>query len=130
MRDFKKTRGRRAQYLRMAGGLAAMALLVVVAAGVADAAWGMYGKFIAAAAADAASQQELSALQGQYDGMSASVAQLSTAHGAAAAVRERYGVGLPGEGEIDIIRTATSSAAGAPAQDGFWAGLWRAVSVF
>lgn len=115
--------------MRMLGGLLVMAALAVVAGGTASAAWGMYGKFTEAAAADAASRGELATLQTQYEGMSKSVAALSTERGMDAAVRERYGVGRPGEGEIDIIRQATSTQA-ASATEGFWQSLWHALFVW
>ena len=125
MKDFKKQRGRRAQYLRMGVGLSAMAVLCLVAYGTASAAWGMYGKFTEAAAADQASQQELSGLKTQYDSVSNTVDGLETVRGMGAAVRERYGLGLPGEREIDIIRESTSTAAAAQAPTGFWQGLMQ-----
>ncbi len=130
MRDFKKSRGRRAQYLRMAAGLSVMVLLALVAFGTGSAAWGMYGKFAEAAAADEAGQKELANLQAQYDDMQKTVDNLSTPRGMEAAVRERYGVGKPGEGEIDIIQEATTTAAAADAPEGFWASLWHALFVW
>lgn len=130
MRDFKKQRGRRAQYLRMGTGLGMMALLAAVAFGTAHAAWSMYGKFANAAAADAASQQEYTTLEAQYQDVSATVEDLGTSRGFGAAVRERYGVGLPGEREIDIVRESSSTAAAAAAPQGFWARLWQALVVW
>jgi|GEM_PF-524527 len=116
MRDFKRDRSvrsgkgdRRRQYLRMVVGLGAMALLALVAVGSARAAWGMYQKFAEASSADASAQGELTTMQAQYGSVSTTVEQLGTSRGLEAAIRQRYGVGKPGEGEIDIVRQASSS---------------------
>jgi len=123
MRDFKKTRGRRAQYLRMAGGMSLMLVLAAVAAGTGSAAWGMYSKFADAAAADAASQNELAALKLQYRNEAAAADGLGTSRGIDAAVRERWGYGLPGEREIDIIRPASTTASTTPQAQSVWGRL-------
>ena len=87
MRDFKKGRGRRAQYLRIGTGLSLMVLLSLVAFGTAHAAWDMYYKFSEAAAADAAGQQDLAQLTEQYASVRSTVSELGTSRGMDAAVR-------------------------------------------
>lgn len=130
MRDFKKERGRGGQYLRMGLGLALMGILAVIALWAAEAAWGMYQKFTEAGAADAAAQTELRGMQAQYTSVSATVQQLGTDRGLEAAIRTRYGVGKPGEGEIDIVRqAATSSSQGVGSQNWFER-LWQAIVIW
>ncbi|MEK7109122.1 MAG: hypothetical protein AAB919_01670 [Patescibacteria group bacterium] len=94
----------------MALGFVVMAALGAVALGSARAAWDMYQKFSDASAADAAAQSELAGMQAQYQGVSGTVSDLQTERGLEAAIRARYGVGKPGEGEIDIVRQATTSS--------------------
>jgi hypothetical protein len=130
MRDFKKERGGGGQYLRMLVGLAGLVALAALGAVSARAAWGMYQKFAEASAADAAAQNELAAAQAQYASVSASVEALDTERGQEGALRERYGVARPGEGEIDIVRPATTTPAAADAPRGFWASLWHALFVW
>lgn len=137
MRDFKRERlnrstkgDRRRQYMRMVVGLGAMALVALVAVGSARAAWGMYQKFTDASAADAAAQAELGNMQAQYESVSSTVKELGTERGLEAAVRVRYGVGKPGEGEIDIVRQASSSEAQGGGGQGWFESLWHAVFVW
>jgi hypothetical protein len=126
MRDFKRQRGRQAQYLRVAIGCSIMVLLALVAFGTAHGAWDMYGKFNEAASDDGDAQQQLAQLQTQYESVSQTVKALDTSRGMDAAVRERYGVGLPGEGEIDVIRQASTTEASSTPQ-GFFNRLWDAL---
>jgi cell division protein FtsB len=137
MRDFKKERlnrsskgDRRRQYLRMATGLGMMAVLGLVAVGSAHAAWGMYQKFTDASAADAAGQAELASMQTEYQSVSTTVTQLGTDRGLEAAIRNRYGVGKPGEGEIDIVPEASSSAPQSGSDQNWFERLWHAVFVW
>lgn len=130
MKDFKKERGRGRQYARMAGGSAGLLVLGFVAAGSGQAAWGMYQKFAEASSANAAAQSELVAIQGQYAAAQVSVEGLETDRGLEAVVRERYGVGRPGEGEIDIVRQASTSAAGASEPQNIFERLWHALFVW
>jgi hypothetical protein len=90
----------------------------------------MYQKFTGAAQGDAAAQAELALMQGQYQTVSTTVKGLGTSEGLGAAVRERYGLGLPGEHEIDIVRQATTSANGSAPGPGIWERLWHALFVW
>ena len=137
MRDFKRDRSvrsgkgdRRRQYMRMLVGLGTMVLLALVAVGSARAAWGMYQKFTEASSADASAQTELTGMQNEYQSVSTTVDQLGTERGLEAAIRERYGVGKPGEGEIDVIRQASSSDAQSKGGQSWFDKLWHAVFVW
>lgn len=130
MRDFKKERGVGRQYARMLLGLALMGIVGAAAFATGRAAWGMYGKFSEASVADAAMQAELANLKIQYTTVSTTVESLGTDRGLEAAVRGRYGVGLPGEGEIDIVRETPDATQAASEKPGFWTRLWQAVFVW
>ncbi len=137
MRDFKKDRSirsgkgdRRHQYARMAGGLGVMVVLALLAFGSAHAAWDMYQKFSDASTADAAAQGELATMQAQYQSIASTTDALQTDRGLEAAIRTRYGVGRPGEGEIDIIRQATSTATQGSGSQNWFERLWQAIVPF
>jgi hypothetical protein len=137
MRDFKKDRSirsgkgdRRHQYARMVGGLGVMAALALLAFGTAHAAWDMYQKFSEASSADEAAQGELVTMQAQYQNISTTTDALQTDRGLEAAIRTRYGVGRPGEGEIDIIRQASTTNAAGGTDTSWWARLWRRVFIW
>ena len=129
MRDFKKERGRSRQYLRVAFGLVLMGILAVIALWAAEAAWGMYQKFTEASAADAAAQSELRGMQAQYTAVSTTVQQLGTDRGLEAAIRTRYGVGKPGEGEIDIVRQAATTSPRGSSNQNWFERLWQAIVI-
>ncbi|HEV8677276.1 MAG TPA: hypothetical protein VN701_00355 [Candidatus Paceibacterota bacterium] len=109
MRDFRKQRNRSHDVfnflVRCAGVVAVLAFATLSA----HAAWDMYQKFAIASQADDAAKSDLSDLEGQYARVSAAVADLSTARGEEGEIRERFGVAKPGEGAIEIIRTATTT---------------------
>lgn len=114
----------------MLGGTCLLAALALVAGLSVRAAWGMYQKFEEAAAADAASQTEVANLKSQYDDASQRTEFLNTKEGQEQALRERYGVAAPGEGEIDIVRPAEGAEGAAAAPQGFWQKLWHALFVW
>ena len=130
MRDFKKERGTARRLLKAAMGIVMLGALAVLSFVAARAAWDMYGKFSEASAADAATQGELKGLRVQYAAASATVQRLGTQEGVDAAVRERYGLARPGEGEIDIVEGTASSSIAAPRSQGFWAVLGAFFSWF
>lgn len=109
MGDFKKRRTRGAELLRVMWGSLGLLALGAIAFGVSRAAWNMYGKFSEAATARAAAELELQELSARHERIQTEVDELSTPRGLEAEVRERYGVVRPGEGEIAIVRPATSS---------------------
>ena len=88
--------------------------LFVIAIFVARAAFDMYGKFSDASTAADEAQYELAQLLSQEARVSAALDDLSSKRGVEAQVRERFGVALPGEGKIQIVR---SESTGDTAQD-------------
>lgn len=109
MRDFRKQRSQTHEifnFFALCGGVVLVLLIAVFSA---RAAWDMYVKFTVASKADEASKAQLSQLQNQYANVSQAVGNLSTSRGEEGEIRERFGVAKPGEGAIQIVRTATSS---------------------
>lgn len=103
--------------------LAVLLIALVAARG----AWGMYGKFVEAAQSDTNAQQQLSTLEAQQAQMSASVESLSSPRGLEAEVRERYGVAKPGEGQIQIIRDASTSTPQGVQSPNMFIRAWQAL---
>lgn len=131
MRDFKVQRSRTRESLRFfwlcAGVLGVLALMVASA----HAAWDMYVKFSVASKADEAAQGDLASLKAQYASVGEAVQNLSTERGEEGEIRERFGVGKPGEGAIEIVRTATSTdAAQNTLPQDLWSRLMRAFVVW
>lgn len=125
MRDFSK-RGR-AQVVRFVRSLLWLCVLLVVAFIAVRAAWNMYGKFVEAAQSDEYAQKELAELKEQQARVVASVDSFSTSRGLEAQVRERYGVVKPGEGQIQIVRDASSTEQNAPLQKNILQRIWHAL---
>ena len=106
-------------------------VLAFITFGAGHAAWGMYGKFAEAATANEIAQQNLAELKAQEASVQAEVNALSSNVGQEAQLRKSYGVALPGEGEIQIVRQATSSApAESPKQGNFLMNILRALFVW
>ena len=130
MDDVRKHRGARRDFFTLvlrAAGVLALALLCVVSV---RAAWGMYGKFASAAAAREGVEAQQAALAGQYSQVAAEVKSFSSERGLEAEVRERWGYGRPGEGEIDIVRQTAPTSPAAAAPQGLWQRLWHALFVW
>jgi len=111
-------------------GVAGVLVLAAASFVAARAAWDMYGKFAAASQARTDAEVELAQLQEQYAHVETEVASLNTERGVEAAVRERYGVAKPGEGEIDIVRQSPTSTAATAGQDSWFARLWHSLFVW
>jgi len=124
MQDFRKRRSTKAEWLRMLVGSAGILLLAALAVWSVRSAWSMYQKFTAASDAHAQAQAQLTQLQAQYTRVEAQVAELKTVRGQEGEFRQRYGVALPGEGEIDIVRQAPTSTPGAAEGQNWWQRLW------
>jgi hypothetical protein len=131
MPPLRKRSRARANVPRFLLGVLGLLALAGVAGMAVHGAWSMYGKFtIAAAGADSANQQ-LSEAQGQYVALTASVGSLSSDRGVAAQMRQRFGVALPGEGEIQIVRDQTPTTTSVAASSGnFFARIFHALVVW
>ncbi len=130
MREFKKRRSRREEIFWLCvRGVGALLLLLVAAAAV-HAAWDMYGKLSAASQGQEEAEAQLASLQAEKKGVSASVAQLSTARGVEAEVRQRFGVVKPGEGEIEIVRDQGSATTTDDASKHWWSRVFHALFVW
>lgn len=129
MREFKKRRTASAEYLRVTLGVAGIAALLFIAFAMSRAAFNMYGKFAAAAAARSSAEAQLQELKAREAAIAADVEKLSTERGLEAAIRERYGVARPGEGEITIVRNESTSEAVRP-ERGFFESLWDLLFVW
>jgi cell division protein FtsB len=129
MSEFKKRRTAGAELVRVGAGclgVAALGALVFVAGrGALD----MYGKFAEAAAARAGAQAQLAELDGRYQKVKTEVDTLSTDRGLEGAARERYGVALPGEGQINIVRPASTTEPVAQ-KNGVFEKLWNLLFVW
>ncbi len=109
MRDFKKRRAQGKDVLRVMVGSAGVLLLAGVAFFALRGAWNMYGKFVSASDARQSAESQLASLEGRYATVKADVDSLQSERGIEAEVRERYGVARPGEGQIDIVRQASTT---------------------
>ena len=103
-RDFKAP-AHKHLFWRFFLSLGAVGVLLFVGAASVKATWGMYQTFDVAAAERAVAEAELVSLRAEYAQMAATLEGFSSPRGFEAAVRERFGVVRPGEGEIRIIRT-------------------------
>src|SRR6266567_1453947 len=111
MRDFTNRPSRRGNIIRRFYiGAAVVVVLALVTFGAVRAAWGMYGKFDEAATSNASAQQNLAQLKEQQASVQTEVDNLSSQEGQEAQLRQSYGVALPGEGEIQIIRESSASS--------------------
>lgn len=130
MQDYRRRRTGRQDVLRALLGFVGVLFLGFVAFIALQAAWGMYGKFAAASEARTGAQAELEELRRQEAQVGAAAEGLMSPRGVEAGVRERYGVALPGEGEITIIRRAASSTVESSGGTGIFVKIFRALFVW
>lgn len=130
MNDFRKRRNMKREIPRMILGCIGILALAGLTFEAAHAAWDMYGKFVDASNARSDAEAQLAQLEQQYAQVSSQVAALNTSRGVEAAVRERYGVAKPGEGEIDIVRAASTTAPAANQGDSWFSRLWKRLFVW
>ncbi len=118
MPEFRKRRTRAELILRLTGLAAGALALLFFAAWSTSGAWHMYEKLRDATDQSDAASSELALLQKQDVQVKGDIANLSSARGVEAALRERYGVVKPGEGVIEIVEAplSASSSAGTSAQ--------------
>lgn len=92
-------------------------MLLAFTVGMVRAAWDMYGRLTIATAGQQDAEVRLANLEAQKASISASVAQLSSARGEEALLREHYGVVRPGEGVVQIVdQTSAASSTNSGAQ--------------
>jgi cell division protein FtsB len=115
MREFNRPKNKNAivvSFLTRGAGVLFLLILAIVSV---KGTWEMYNKFSEAIDGEGAAKSDLASLQAQQAQVGAAVVSLSTDRGVEAQMRERYGVAKPGEGEIDIVQSATSTDVVTPA---------------
>lgn len=128
--EFRKRRNLKRELPRVVMGCLGIIALGGLTFMAARAAWDMYGKFAAASQARSDAEVQLAQLQTQYAHVEAQVKALNTERGIEAAVRERYGVAKPGEGEIDIVHSASTSQSASKGDESWFAKLWHSLFVW
>ena len=108
MQDFRQ---RRRPFLRALVSTLSLALLLFLAAVAGRAAFEMYGRFVRASESSAAAEGKRVELKSRLLRAGEEVEALRGERGVEAALRERYGVARPGEGEIRIVRKMPEAAA-------------------
>lgn len=103
MNDYRKPHQNH-DIARFVAGSCIIAVLLIIAFLAVKSAYGMYHTFSVAAAEAEGARVELDALRAQEAHVKATLAALGTERGVEEAVRERFGVARPGEGEIRIVR--------------------------
>ena len=126
MQDFSKRR-RAANAMQLLKSFGGLLLLLIIAFIAVRAAWDMYGKFTEAAQSDELAHKQLAALQVQATQVAASVDSFSSNRGLEAEVRERYGVVKPGEGQIQIVRDASTTPIRGAAGQNIFIRVWQAL---
>ena len=111
MNEFKKHHTSH-DIVRFFAGLCGIALLFALSTAVVRAAYGMYQTFSVAAEEERSAGLEFKALEAQYEQVNATLYSLGSERGVEEAVRERFGVVRPGEGEIRIVRDKGNEEAG------------------
>lgn len=104
--------------------------LFIITTGAVRAAWGMYGKFEAAAESNDAAQKNLTRLKEQAASVKAQVEALSSAEGEEAGLRQAYGVARPGEGQIQIVRETGAGTEVEEPSTNFFVKIFRALFVW
>ena len=130
MREFKKRRSSRQEWVRAAAGVLGALVLLVVTSYMVSAAWGMFGKFRAASRGQENARAALANLETQKAQLGASLASISTPEGQEKELRERFGVVKPGEGEIQIVQAPATTTNAPEPQEGWWARVFHALFVW
>lgn len=103
MNDYRKPQTNH-DIARFFAGFCVVLVLFAISTVAVKAAYGMYQTFSVAAGEAESVATELDTLQIQYVKVNETLASLGTSRGVEKAVRERFGVVRPGEGEIRIVR--------------------------
>ncbi len=130
MREFKKRRSERQEWMRVGVGIVGTLMLLVVTVYAAGAAWGMFDKFRAASRGQEDAQAELTNLQVQKSKLNTSLAHITTQEGQEQELRERFGVVKPGEGEIQIVRDAATTSTQTAPNESWWLRVFHALFVW
>ncbi|HVZ75728.1 MAG TPA: hypothetical protein VG934_00440 [Candidatus Paceibacterota bacterium] len=105
MQEFRKPHSKRVHYaVRFGATFLATIVLFGISCFAVSSAWGMYGTFRVAAAGRDETEAQLASAEQDEAHMSATVESFNSPDGLDREARERFGVALPGEGEIDIVR--------------------------
>jgi len=120
LRDFKTHHTRDHAVWRFFLALCVTGILLVISTLSVRAAWDMYQTFNTAMIERSATESELATLHAAHVAMLATVKSFSSDRGLETAVRERFGMVRPGEGEIRIVRTKEEETpeAGEPSKFG------------
>ena len=110
MSNFRTHQPREHIFWRFFLALGVATVLLFVSGASVKAAWEMYQTFDGASIERIGAEEELAALHTQHEQMSATLKSLGSERGVEAAVRERFGVARPGEGEIRIMRAGAGEA--------------------
>jgi cell division protein FtsB len=127
MREFKKHRSRRAELVNFGIRFVGAVVLLCVTVGMVRAAWDMFGRLNIATAGQQDAEAQLANLETQKATITASVEQLSSSRGQEALMREHYGVVRPGEGVIQIVDNASTTASAGGAPHGWLQSLFHAL---
>ncbi|KKW35572.1 hypothetical protein A2852_02885 [Candidatus Adlerbacteria bacterium RIFCSPHIGHO2_01_FULL_54_23] len=127
MQEFRQRRANKASVPRVLMRMAGAALLLFLTFTAARATYGMYGRFSGASSHNAASTAKQSELESELARLKDSVGELQSERGVEEALRERYGLARPGEGEIRIVRQAPLRGGEEP---GFLERVWNRLFVW
>ena len=127
LRDFKANPSREHLFGRFFLAFVVVVVLLFISTASVKAAWEMYQTFDIAAAERMVAEAELEALRAEYAQMATTLKSFSSGRGFEAAVRERFGVALPGEGEIRIVRAAGEQVAEEGVDDNPFSRLFNAL---
>ena len=123
MRDARASFESRRRLRRLVGSrLVTLGLLALVYL-IGRAAWGMYGAYREAAAAQAKAELELAELQSSLEAVSGEAAALATPAGVEKRLRASLNVAAPGEEAVVIVRRDEAAAAAALPASSVW-NLW------
>lgn len=108
MRDFKKRQPIGSTILKFFVSGMGTLLLFLLTVVMVRAAWGMYDTFTVAADARTSAESQLTSLKADHARLAAAVTSFESSEGVEREIRERFGVALPGEGAIQIVRKDSS----------------------
>jgi septal ring-binding cell division protein DamX len=130
MREFKKRRGGKEEFMRFVVKCAGTLVLLVVTVYLMRAAWGMYVKMAEASQAQEEAEAELASAKAQQLGVSSTLSDIGTQRGEEAQIRERFGYARPGEGEIDIVVDPHATSTATTTQESWLSRLFKAFKIW